>query len=199
MPDNKQQQSDTPFIVSERSDPIFRLHFGDSLNVFIVRASKVFEGKMNVVPNLNIVALSKVSKYIESWSCICRDECSQKTTVEVAWPVVPEIISPWPASRQSASLPLYSRLALSLIVNKLSLSYSSFTTDFILFCIRCSFVRERSGQNWTGLVHCPLLFPSSGSTESGKSEQWSTFVTLSVFGRFSNNLLHNLIIIIVVI
>lgn len=44
-PDNKQQQSDIPFVVSERSDPIFRLHFGDSLNVFIVRALKAFEGK----------------------------------------------------------------------------------------------------------------------------------------------------------
>lgn len=45
MPDNKQQQSDTPFILSELNDPIFRLHFGDSLNVFIVRALKAFEGK----------------------------------------------------------------------------------------------------------------------------------------------------------
>lgn len=152
MPDNKQQQSDTPFVLSERSDPIFRLHFGDSLNVFIVRALKAFEGKNECCSNSKHCS----SEQSESWSCICRDELSQKTTVEVAWPVVPEIISPWPASRQSASLPLYSRLALSLILNKLSLSYSSFTTDFILFCIRCSFVRERSGQNWTGLVHCPL-------------------------------------------
>lgn len=45
MPDNNQQQSDTPFAVSERSDPIFRLHFGDSLKVVIVRALKAFEGK----------------------------------------------------------------------------------------------------------------------------------------------------------
>lgn len=184
---------------------IFRLHFGDSLNVFIVRALKrPLNGKMNVVPNLNIVAISKVSKYIESSSFICRDElfllsmCSQKTTVEVAWPVVPEIISPWHDQRPDSLLLYLSTLALPCPWLWTSCLFLILLLPPILFYSVSVVPLFGNAAARTGPASCIVLFPSSSSTESSKSEQWSTFVTLSVFCRFSNNLLPNLIIIVVI-